>query len=315
MTSRQKGLLFAFLAALIYGVTFTVAKDVMKIHIPSFAFVLMRVSGAMVIFWLLSFLWPKEKVERSDYLKFFVAALFGIGINMMSFLTGLSYTSPISASVLMITAPIFVMVFSFIFLKNPINRYKILGVFLGMAGAAFLIIYGKGDQSPGSNPRLGNFLVALNAISYALYLILAKPILKKYNPVTFAKWLYTFGFFLILPFSLKEFLAIKWQVIPLNIHLKIAFVVLFSTVLTYLFNLYALKALKPTTMSVFIYLQPLIASIFAIFVGADQLSLVKIISAILIISGVYLVNISTKRKTNNDTIHDRLRQGRTKLSK
>jgi len=295
MTGRQKGILFAFLAALIYGVTFTVAKDVMKIHISSFAFVLMRVSGAMVVFWLLSFFLPKEKVEKNDYLKFFIVALFGIAINMMSFLTGLSYTSPISASVLMITAPIFVMVFSFLFLKNPINRYKVLGVFLGMAGAAFLILYSKsGNEVSGSNPRLGNFLVALNAVSYALYLILAKPILTKYSPVTFAKWLYTFGFLLILPFSIKEFSNIDWQAVPLTIHLKIAFVVLFSTVLTYLFNLIALKELKPTTMSVFIYLQPLIASIFAIFVGADRLSPVKIISAVLIIAGVYLVNISTK---------------------
>ncbi len=311
MTNRQKGLLFAFLAALIYGVTFTIAKDVMKIHIPSFAFVLMRVSGAMVIFWILSLFLPYEKVESQDYFKFFTAALFGIAINMMSFLTGLSYTSPISASVLMITAPIFVMLFSFIFLKNTINRYKVIGVLLGMAGATFLILYGKGDQSGGSNPRLGNFLIAVNAISYALYLILAKPILTKYHPVTFAKWLYTFGFVLILPFSLKEFLQLNWSVIPLNIHLKIGFVVLFSTVLTYLFNLIALKALKPTTMSVFIYLQPLIASIFAIFVGADQLSVVKIISAILIVFGVYLVNLSTKSKTNNDSIHDGLRQSRT----
>ncbi len=295
MTRRQKGILFAFLASLIYGVTFTIAKDVMKVHIPSYAFTLMRVSGAMVIFWLVSLFLPKEKVVKKDYIRFFIAAMFGIAINMMSFLTGLSYTSPISASVLMITAPIFVMVFSFIFLKNPINRYKILGVLLGMAGAAFLILYGKTGHLSGSNPRLGNILVALNAVSYALYLILAKPILEKYNPVTFAKWLYTFGFILILPFSIREFLQLHWEVIPLSIHLKIGFVVLFSTVLTYLFNLIALKALRPTTMSVFIYLQPLIASIFAIFVGADTLSWVKIISAGLIILGVYLVNLSVKK--------------------
>jgi len=313
MTTRQKGFLFAFLAALIYGVTFTIAKDVMKIYIPSFAFVLMRVSGAMAVFWLLSFFLPKEKIDRKDYRKFFMAALFGIAINMMSFLTGLSYTSPISASVLMITAPIFVLLFSFLFLKNPITKYKILGVLLGMAGATYLILNGKTGELHGSNPRLGNFLVALNAMSYALYLILAKPILNKYSPITFAKWLYTFGFILILPFSLKEFLSLNWQTIPLDIHLKITFVVLFSTVLTYLFNLIALKSLKPTTMSVFIYLQPLIASIFAIFVGADRLNSVKIISAALIILGVYLV--STKSNKNNDSIDDRLRKSRAKLSK
>jgi drug/metabolite transporter (DMT)-like permease len=296
MTGKQKGIVFSLLAALIYGVTFTVAKDVMKTAVPSLAFVFMRVSGAMLVFWLLSFFLPTEKVEKQDYKKFFVAAMFGIAINMMSFLTGLSYTTPISASVLMITTPIFVMIFSFIFLKNPINRYKVIGVLLGMAGAAFLIMYGKQTSNFGSNPKLGNFLVALNAVSYALYLILAKPILSKYSPVTFAKWLYTFGFLLILPFTFTQFMAIEWQNIGLTIHLKIAFVVLFATVLTYLFNLIALRELKPTTMSVFIYLQPLIASIFAIFVGADILTWIKIVSAGLIILGVYLVNVSTSKK-------------------
>ncbi len=295
MTGRQKGLLFAFWAAVIYGITFTVAKDVMKIHIPSFAFVLMRVSGAMSVFWLLSLFLPAEKISPKDFGRFFVAAFFGIAVNMMSFMSGLSYTTPISASVLMITAPIFVMIFSFIFLKNPINKYKIAGVLLGMTGAVFLILYGKTVEGHGNKPRLGNLLVTLNAVSYAMYLIMAKPILQKYHPVTFAKWLYTFGFLLILPFSFDDFIQINWTQVPIDVHIKIIFVVLFATVLTYLFNLTALQKLKPTTMSVFIYLQPLIASIFAIFVGADHLSIVKIIAAILIVSGVYLVNIATKK--------------------
>ncbi len=296
MSKRQKGLLFAFLASLIYGVTFTIAKEVMAVHIPSFALTLMRVSGAAAIFWILSFFIPDDKPSKEDLFKFFIAAIFGIALNMMSFLKGLSYTSPISASVLMITAPIFVMLFSFVFLKNPITKYKILGVFLGMAGAVVLILYGKKSDFSGSNPALGNLLVMLNAVSYALYLILAKPLLQKYHPVTFAKWLYTFGLILILPFSIPEFLHLKWESVPLHIHLKILFVVVFSTVLTYLFNLIALKELKPTTMSVFIYLQPLIASVFAILMGADRLSLIKIIAAVLILLGVYLVNLSSSKK-------------------
>ncbi len=296
MTRRQKGIFYAFLAALIYGVTFTIAKDVMKIHIPSFALTLMRVSGAATIFWLISLGLPKDNIEKKDYRKFFIAAVFGIALNMMTFLKGLSYTTPISASVLMITAPIFVMIFSFIFLRNPITKYKIAGVFLGMAGATVLILYGKKLNIHASNPKLGNLLVVFNAISYALYLILAKPLLNRYHPVTFAKWLYTFGLFLILPFCLPEFMHLNWANIPLHIHLKIVFLVVFSTVLTYLFNLIALKVLKPTTMSVFIYLQPLIATIFAMMMGADQLTWIKIIAAGLIIIGVYLVNLSSIKK-------------------
>jgi len=294
MTGKQKGLLFAFLAALIYGVTFTIAKEVMKIHIPSFAFVLMRVGGAMFIFQLISQFLPAEKIYKKDYKRFFIAAVFGIGINMTSFMAGLTYTTPISASVLMITAPIFVMILSFFLLKNPITIYKVIGVLLGMGGATFLILYGKSFDFKGSNPRLGNFLITLNAISYALYIILAKPLLQQYSPITFAKWLYTFGFIIVFPLGIQELININWYEIPLEIHLQIAFVVLFATVLTYLFNLIALQQLKPTTMIVFIYLQPLIASIFAIFVGADQLTSTKIIAAIFIISGVYLVNKSKK---------------------
>ncbi len=298
MRGRTKGLLFAFLASMIYGVTFTIAKEVMAVHIPSFALTLMRVSGAAVVFWILSFFVQKDKIQKGDYLKFFIAALFGIAINMMSFLKGLSYTSPISASVLMITAPIFVMIFSFLFLKNPITKYKILGVLLGMAGAVILILYGKKSEFSGTHPALGNLLVIFNAISYALYLILAKPLLRKYNPVTFAKWLYTFGLLLIIPFSINEFVNLKWELIPMEIHFKIAFIVLFSTVFTYLFNLIALKELKPTTMSVFIYLQPLIASVFAMVMGADKLTSIKIIAAAFILLGVYLVNLSSLKKVN-----------------
>jgi drug/metabolite transporter (DMT)-like permease len=141
---------------------------------------------------------------------------------------------------------------------------------------------------------LGNFLVFVNALSYGYYLILVKKLMEKYNPFTFVKWIYTIGFFMVLPFGFKEFNAIDWQNMPNIISFDVFFIVVFSTFLTYLLNLISMKRLTPTAVAVFIYLQPLFATIFAISLGKDQLNLIKIISAVLIFVGVFLV-VRTKK--------------------
>jgi drug/metabolite transporter (DMT)-like permease len=167
------------------------------------------------------------------------------------------------------------------------NR-KILGIILGLAGTVTLILYGKSLVNA-TNASLGNLLVFVNAVSYAFYLIIVKKLMDKYNAFTFVKWIYTFGFLMVLPFGWNEFQAIDFGNLPTDIIWKIGFVVVFSTFLTYLLNLVSMRELKPTTVAVFIYLQPLFASIFAVSLGKDDLSLVKLISAVLIFVGVYLV--------------------------
>lgn len=294
MTKRNIALLGATIVSIIYGLTFTLAKDVMPIYVQAYGFIIMRVGGATILFWVFWLFNRKskeireEKIDPKDYLRIVIAAFFGVALNMLSFFKGLNLTSPISASVLMVSTPMIVLVLSAIIIKERMKKRMVFGIVLGLIGTAFLILYGK-SVGNATNASLGNFLVFVNASSYGLYLVLVKKLMDKYNPYNFAKWIYLIGFIMVLPFGWSEFKAVNWFVMPLDIYLKIGFVVVFSTFLTYLLNLLSMKELKPTTIAVFVYLQPVFATIFAISLGKDDLTLVKIISAILIFTGVYLV--------------------------
>ena len=288
MSKRNFALLGATLVSLIYGLTFTIAKDVMPQYIQPYGFIVVRVFGATILFWLISFFVPKEKINRNDIPRIAAAAFFGVALNMLTFFKGLSYTSPIMGAVLMVTTPIIVLILSAIILKERLKIRKILGIILGLVGTGFLILYGKSIANA-TNAGLGNLLVFINAVSYGFYLIIVKKLMNKYNAFTFVKWIYTFGFLMVLPFGYSEFRAIEWHTIPTDIFWKIGFVVLFSTFFTYLLNLLSMRELKPTTVALFIYLQPLFATIFAISLDKDDLNLVKIISAALLFLGVFLV--------------------------
>lgn len=294
MSKRTWALFAATLVSIIYGVTFTIAKDVMPKYVEPFGFITMRVGGSVLLFWLVSFFGPKEKIALEDFPRIAAAALFGVALNMLTFFKGLSYTSPIMGAVLMVTTPMIVLILSAIIMKERMQKRKIFGIILGLAGTITLILYGK-SMVNAPNATLGNLLVFINAISYGFYLILVKKLMDKYNAFTFVKWIYTFGFIMVLPFGWNEFHAINWTTIPTDIYWKIGFVVVFSTFLTYLLNLVSMRELKPTTVAVFIYLQPLFATIFAVGLGKDELSLVKLLSAALIFAGVYLV---TQKKSS-----------------
>ncbi len=295
MDKRFWALIAATIVSLIYGVTFTIAKDVMPHYVMPFGFIVMRVGGSVLLFWLASFMGPKERIARHDWGRIIACAFFGVAFNMLTFFKGLSYTSPIMGAVLMVTTPMIVLVLSSFLLKEPMQKRKLSGILLGLAGTVLLILYGK-SVANAPNAMLGNALVFVNALSYGYYLILVKKLMDNYNAFTFVPWIYTFGFLMVLPFGWSEFSAIAWQELPTAVLWKIGFVVVFSTFLTYLLNLVSMRELKPTTVAVFIYLQPLFAAIFAIGLGKDELSLVKLISAVLIFLGVFLV--TQKRKSN-----------------
>lgn len=283
----------AMLVSIIYGVTFTIAKDVMPEFIEPFGFILLRVGGSVLLFWMVSFFGPKEKIALTDFPRIIAAAFFGVALNMLTFFKGLSYTSPIMGAVLMVTTPMIVLILSAIIMKERMMKRKVFGIILGLAGTVSLILYGK-SMINAPNEMLGNLLVFINAVSYGFYLIIVKKLMDKYNAFTFVKWIYSFGFLMVLPFGWSEFDAVNWNIIPTDIYWKIGFVVVFSTFLTYLLNLVSMRELKPTTVAVFIYLQPLFATAFAISLGKDELSWVKIGSAILIFVGVYLVTQKKK---------------------
>ncbi|MEN8187511.1 MAG: DMT family transporter [Bacteroidota bacterium] len=295
MGPRNIAFLLATIAALIYGVTFTIAKDVMPEYIRPFGFIVLRVLGATILFWISGLFIKKEKIAFQDFIRISLAAIFGIALNMLAFFKGLSMTTPISAAVIMVTSPILVLIFATIFLDEKATKLKLAGIFIGMAGAALLILYGH-EFDLGGNAMLGNSLILVNASSYALYLILIKNLTNKYNPLTFAKWLYLFGLIMVIPFGLKEFSMISWETLPETILYKITFVVVATTFITYMFNLFAIRKLKPTTLSIFIYFQPVIASVYALLVGSDSLDSVKIIATVLIFIGVFLVTRKPKEE-------------------
>jgi drug/metabolite transporter (DMT)-like permease len=293
MSKRNLALFGATLVSLIYGVTFTIAKDVMPLYIDAYGFILLRAGGSMLLFWLAWLFMPKEKIALNDFPRIIAAAFFGVAFNMLTFFKGLSLTSPISAAVIMVSTPMIVLTLSALIMKERMQKRMVFGIILGLVGTAFLILYGKSIGSA-TNAGLGNFLVLVNAISYGFYLIIVKKLMDKYNAFTFVKWIYLFGFIMVLPFGWSQFQTVEWALVPMGICWKIGFVVVFSTFLTYLLNLLSMKELKPTTVAVFIYLQPVFATIFAIGLGKDELSLVKIVSAILIFVGVYLVTQKKK---------------------
>jgi drug/metabolite transporter (DMT)-like permease len=288
MSKRNLALIGATIVSIIYGVTFTIAKDVMPFYIDAYGFILLRVGGSGILFWLIWLFLPKEKIALADFPRIIAAAFFGVAFNMLTFFKGLSLTSPISAAVIMVTTPMIVLVLSALIIKERMLKRRVFGIVLGLVGTAFLILYGKSIGSA-THAGLGNFLVFLNAVSYGFYLIIVKKLMDKYNAFSFVRWIYLFGFLMVLPFGWSQFEAVNWSTVPTMISWKIFFVVAFSTFLTYLLNLLSMKELKPTTVAVFIYLQPLFATVFAIGLGKDELSWVKISAAILIFSGVYLV--------------------------
>ncbi len=293
MNSRALALVFAFSATLIYGVSFTVAKEVMPEFVKPFGFIFLRVSGATALFWAVGLFSRKERIEMNDYPRLFLGAVFGIALNQLSFFKGLSMTTPISASVIMVSSPIWVLSLSAVILRERITKRKLSGIFIGMAGAVVLIVFGK-EIGSSSNATFGNLLVFVNATSYSLYLILIKSLTRKYEPITLAKWLYLIGLFMVIPLGIREFNEIQWHGMPQGIFLRIGFIVVFTSFLTYLLNLFAIRKLLPTPHSIFIYLQPVIASSYALMMGSDSINLIKLFSTLLIFTGVFLVTHKPK---------------------
>lgn len=297
MSKRTFAFIAAFIVQLIYGVTYTFANDVIDGgYIKPFGFILVRLIGATVLFWLLSFFTANEKIEKKDFPTIFLAAVFGVTVNMLTFFKGFQYTTPIHASVIMITSPIIVLLLSAVLLKEKFTALKIVGVIVGFLGAILLSVYGK-SANAGDNILLGNFLVFINAVSYSLYLIIVKRLTNKYHPFSFLKYLFTFGLLLVIPFGYNELSEVNWVSFSNYTYFAVAFVVVGTTFFTYLLNPLALRTLKASTLSIFIYIQPLIAGIFAIAMGSDTINAVKLIAALLIFIGVFLVTKKQKQRT------------------
>ena len=289
-------LLAATIATTIYGVNHTVAKMVMPIYIGSLGLVLLRVLGATIMFWTISLFFKSKPIDKEDRFTILKCGIFGMSLNIAAFIAGLDYSTPINSSILIIISPIFVVILSFFIFKNKINFIKILGIILGFIGAIILILTADSNSSIGRNIPLGNFLFIVNSVSYAYYLIIVKPMAEKYDLITLFKWLFLVGLIFNFPLGINQFLEVDWANLPLyQAILPMAFVVLGTTCMTYFLNGYALSKLTSTEVAVFMYLQPIIGVLFAIFTKSDTITVTIIIASILIFSGVYLTTVLKSR--------------------
>jgi len=297
MDRRVLAHLSLFGANLIYGANYTIAKDVMPAYILPYGFVLLRCIGAVVLFWLTS-LWVKESIDRKDLPRLVLCAVFGIAINQLMFLKGLSLTHPINASILMTATPILVIIIAAIIIRERIDLPRVAGITLGLCGALLLLLKGR-EVSFSSDTFLGDVLVFINASSYGVFLVIVSPLLSKYNPITVMRWVFLFGGLMVIPFGWQELSLVQWSQFPPRIWAGTVFVVVGLSYFAYLFNSIGLRYLSPSVVSIYIYLQPVLATAIAIGAGSDVLTVTKVISAVLVFSGVYLVNHSARSKPSS----------------
>lgn len=282
-----------FLVALIYAATFTIAKEVMPAYIHPFGLIVIRVWGATFLLWTTHALFSKDRIsDKKDFKELAYCSVFGIAANMLLFFKGLSQTTPINGAVIMVMTPLFVSVFAYFVLKEAFGWKRVLGLALGVIGAVLLLLQSMKGKS--FEAFSGDIMVMLNAIIYSYYLIIAKPLITKYKPLTVIKWTFLFGGILVLPFGFSDLLKVDWSAIPPSIYGAIAFLIIGATYLTYLLNGWALRHVDPSIVGAYIYLQPVLASLIAILLGKDSLTPAKVICAILIFIGVYLVSFSGK---------------------
>jgi drug/metabolite transporter (DMT)-like permease len=279
----------------IWGLNYVIAKGIMPDFLLPRAIIFLRIVGTGVLFWTLHFFLPPEKVEKTDLLKMALCSVFGVAINQILFFEGLNLTTPINAAIIITVTPILILIFSHFILKEKITNIKVIGIMLGAAGALMIILSaGNGDFR--FNTLLGNFMIFMNAASWALYLVLVKPLMGKYDSPTILKWMFFFGFIIISPFSFQTVASSSFDQIPMDIWMSILFVVFITTGFAYYLNNYSLKTISPNVNGIYIYLQPLVASFVAIVWGKDNLTVIDLIAAVLIMAGVYLITQQPKLK-------------------
>lgn len=294
MNEQIKAHLALLGANLFYGAGFTVAKIVMPSLIQPKGFILIRVAVVTILFWL-SYFGGKNfrtKIDRKDWRTLILCAIFGVATNQLLFFHGLNLTSPIHASLMMLSTPILVSLFAVYALHEKLSVNKIIGLILGVSGAVILVLLG-GKDKVATNALLGDVFVLMNATSYAIYLVIAKPLMTKYRPIIVIRWIFLLGLLVVFPFGIREFTEINWHMFSFKEYAAVAFIVICCTFFTYLWNIYALRILSPATAGAYIYLQPVFAALIAVFFYFEHLSWTKVIASIFIFAGVYFVS---KRK-------------------
>lgn len=287
-----------FLVNTLYGASHVLAKGVMPDFLTPSVFILFRVAGATALFWIVKAFLPRETIARKDLGLLALCGLFGVAINQLFFFHGLNLSSSINSGIIMTVNPILVILLAYFLIREKITAQKVTGILLGATGAILLTLAGssgKGDSLK------GDIFLFINALSYAVYLVIAKPLMKKYSPMTVITYVFTFGlgFVLLYPPTITEVFHTDFSILTPGIWAKVAYVVIGVTFFTYLLTMYGLKYLSPSVSSAYIYLQPVLVIFFAVFLSylglaedyTDTITFHKIIYMLLIFAGVWLTSM------------------------
>lgn len=296
-SQAYKGHLAMLSANVLWGLMSPVSKAVLIAGpITALSLTTFRMMGAAIIFWLASIFTKKEHVNHHDLMKLFFAALLGIVLNQGSFIFGVSLTSPINASIVTTTTPIITMIIAAIYLKEPVTGKKVLGIFIGAAGALLLILSSQAAGGEGKSSSIwGDLLCLLAQFSFSFYFVLFKGLIGRYSPVTLMKWMFTYASICTIPFSYNHISTIDFANLPAELYMGIAYVVIGGTFLPYLFIPVGQNLLRPTVACMYNYVQPIVASLIAILWGMDTFGVMKGIAVALVFSGVYIVTQSKSR--------------------
>jgi len=280
----------ALIANLIFGSSYAAVKYITPGYIHPFALNFVRVAVTLSLFWILFLFKPgKVKFDRKDLPRFLICALTGIVINQLFFIKGVSLTTVIHSSLLSLGSPIFITIIAAWLLKEGFTLLKGIGLACGVGGASILILM-KDQSGTASNMVLGDILVLINAISYAFYLVLVRPLMAKYSGIQVLRWIFTLGAIGILPVGLPYMISTSWVSFDLAHWTVLAYVAIFSTFVAYLLTVQSIQLIGSSATGAFIYTQPIFAAIFAMLFTGEYFTLYKLVAAILIFTGVYLVN-------------------------
>ena len=282
-------------AGSMWGLMSPVGKAAMDAGVSSLSLAFMRMAGAAVCFWIASLFVPKEKVSKGDYLQLFFASLLCIVLNQGLFIVGLSYTSPIDSTIITTSSPILTMLLAALILKEPITTVKVSGVIIGTAGALMLILSNHGASFEAGSIR-GDVICLIAQISFALYLTLFKGLIMRYNVFTLMKWMFTYATICFSFFSFSDMSDMIHRNFPVSVWLQVGYVVVFGTFLAYIFVVVGQRSLRPTIISMYNFMQPVVATIVSVIAGLAIFGWVKALASVLIFAGVYIVTKSKSRE-------------------
>jgi drug/metabolite transporter (DMT)-like permease len=290
------GHLACLVAYSIFGFNIIVCKDLTSGEFLSpLSIFTLRAVGAGALFWLISFFMPKEKVEKKDYLKIFAASVLGFFICQMSFLAGISHITPMDCSILASISPIYTMFIAAVALKEPISLQKVGGVVVSFLGIIYLILSNVSGSGVAQTDAFGIAMIIINSISFSLYLGIFKPLISKYSVFTFMKWIFLYSFLMSFPFSAKELFTANWEDIPAVQLSELAYLIICATFITYTLIPLGQKIIRPTLVSMYSYVQPIIAIVISICIGMDTLTWQKVLAATMVFGGVIIVSYSKSK--------------------